>query len=69
MTFKITKEWIDRNKTTAGGWTAAQLSSLGVSWPPKKRWQKKLIGKSITLEQKNLFETSATVSKRRKQRG
>lgn len=50
----ITKEIIDQGKSKNGGWTKKQLSILGVSWPPEKGWQNKIIGKEIdkdTLDQ------------------
>src|SRR5262245_40113153 len=31
-----------------GGFTKRQLSILGVAWPPKKGWLKRMVGKSIS---------------------
>lgn len=39
------KEKIKRLQTAGGGWTKADLASLGVPWPPPKGWRKRLEGK------------------------
>ena len=39
-------DWLsgkDLTPTKNGGYTKAQLASLGVPWPPPKGWKKKLI--------------------------
>ncbi len=36
------KAKIEALKTERGGWTKESIASLGVSWPPKKGWKKKL---------------------------
>lgn len=56
MTFKITKEWIDNNKTVNGGYTSRQAESLGLNWPLVKGWKRSLVGANISLEKKVLFE-------------
>lgn len=54
--FFITKEWLNDNRTSKGGFTKSQLNSIGVTWPPKKNWLREMIGKEITLESKLKFE-------------
>lgn len=39
------KKQIEKLKTLKGGWTKADLASLGVPWPPPKGWRKRLEGK------------------------
>lgn len=41
----ITKEYIESLKTDQGGWTKKDLKKLGVSWPPKKGWKKRLLSR------------------------
>ncbi len=38
-----TSEIIESIRTPAGGFTRKGLESIGVSWPPKKGWKRKLI--------------------------
>ena len=56
--FKITKKWLDSNKTMRGGYTEKQMSTLCMSWPPKKNWQKDVIDKRISITSKIIFEES-----------
>lgn len=39
-------------KTKNGGYTRETLNKLGVSWPPAKGWQKKLIRENSLGEKK-----------------
>lgn len=57
--FIVTKEWIHSNSTSKNGFRAVQIHALGFSWPPPKGWLKHIIGKPITLDQKNAFEIGA----------
>jgi hypothetical protein len=34
--------WIERNRTTAGGWSRTFIESLGLTWPPPKHWKRNL---------------------------
>jgi len=45
---KLTREMIQSGASIAGGWNRAQLTVLGVSWPPKKGWAKALAGTEIS---------------------
>lgn len=33
-------EWIEREKTSKGGWTRATLEAHGVPWPPPRGWRR-----------------------------
>ena len=44
---KVTKEVIKSLETGNGGFNKKTLSLFGVKWPPKKGWQKKILGKEI----------------------
>ncbi len=41
----MTNEVIEESKSSAGGWTKAQLAVVGLEWPPKNGWKLLLIGK------------------------
>jgi 5-methylcytosine-specific restriction endonuclease McrA len=60
--FTVTREWIEKNTTKRGGYLAAQVHALGYPWPPPKGWLKRIIGKQITLEQRDAF-VAGTISK------
>ncbi len=58
--FKITKEWIDKYKTTNGAYTFKQLQLLGFdTWPPLKGWKKSVIGLHISEEARLKFEKAS----------
>jgi hypothetical protein len=40
---KYTKEEIERYLTPAGGYLRKDLEKLGVKWPPKKGWKRRLM--------------------------
>ena len=52
----VTREWIEANKTKAGGWRNAQLVQLGESWPPRHGWIERAVGKQISDEAYAAFE-------------
>ena len=54
---RISLEWIANNKTKNGGYKRVQLQAIGVSWPPKQGWPRRVAGKEISLEQKQFFES------------
>jgi hypothetical protein len=56
---RVTIEWIQGNKTKAGGFKREQLAAIGVTWPPKQGWPARCAGKWITDEQKAKFESFA----------
>jgi ribonuclease HI len=57
--FTITEEWLNQNKTPAGGYNRVQLNAIGVQWPPKSGWKTRAIGTSITMEAANVFISEA----------
>lgn len=59
LMFKVTKEWIDAYKTPNGGYCAAQLKMLGISFPLVSGWKDKAIGRLISFEAKDAFEAGA----------
>lgn len=61
----ITAKWIHKHKTAAGGWTAAQLIAIGVSWPPFHGWIGKAIGQEISEQQRRAFEADSALVKSR----
>jgi len=65
--FIVTEDWITRNTTKRGGYKAAQLKAIGVSWPPAGGWKQRVSGRLLSPENKRIFEsysggTSVTVS-------
>lgn len=62
--FVITKKWLNDNKTEKGGWTKKQVEMLNLDWPLKKNWQKEVIGQSMFLPAKQLFEKYKTPNKK-----
>lgn len=46
----LTHEMLQDAKTPAGGYNKAQLAILGIEWPPKKGWPRKLVGKEVSEE-------------------
>lgn len=61
--FTITAEWLEANKTSKGAYTQQQLLVLGVEWPPRKGWQKRVIGAEIRDAQKLQFERNGKIAK------
>lgn len=60
--FMITHDWIEHHATPNGAWTRAQLASLGVSWPPKHGWKRRLDGTFCTQAQRKAFEAPPVYS-------
>lgn len=56
MNTVITKEWINKFKSSKGGWTSTQMEAVGLKWPPKKGWIKSIAGNEISQEQAEIFE-------------
>ena len=49
----ITDKWLVENATPPSNgtaWTKAQLAVIGVNWPPKNGWKKRVVGKKISVE-------------------
>lgn len=56
--FVITKEWFDSNRDFISGLNRAQAEAIGEGYPLKKGWKERVIGKEITLEQKQNYENA-----------
>jgi len=65
-TFIVTKQWLHKNKTPAGGYTRTQIEALGNKWPPKSGWPKRAIGIHITEDQRKMFEDGAFIKAKQK---
>jgi 5-methylcytosine-specific restriction endonuclease McrA len=48
-----TREEIKKYISNNGGYTKANLAKLGVDWPPRKGWKKKLLGKNPNKRKEN----------------
>lgn len=59
----LTREFLDKGKTSRGGWTREQLRMVGVSWPPVQGWQLGVLGVEVT---DTLAETFLTLGRVRK---
>lgn len=48
------------NASSSGycGWTRQQLAALGIGWPAKSGWLKRLVGKEVTQDQWRKFVSS-----------
>lgn len=44
---RVSREEIEANSTSAGGFTREQLAKWGVSWPPPKGWKDELIAGEV----------------------
>lgn len=52
---KITEDWIRTNKSERDGWNFSQIALLGESWPPRKGWIQRAVGRDISDEDAALF--------------
>ena len=46
----ITRMLVDLGKSLYGGWSKAQLSCLGVEWPPIRGWRSRIEGNLISAD-------------------
>jgi hypothetical protein len=51
----VTKDFLLLGRTANGGYTKAQLTLLGVQWPPRRGWTRRIIGKEISIDTANRF--------------
>lgn len=51
----ITKQFLEDNRTPKGSFTKQQLKCLGVKWPPKSGWMKRVEGQEISDSDKQSF--------------
>lgn len=54
--FEVTEQWVRQHQSGNGGWTRDQLEVLGVSWPPREGWIRRVIGMEISDENRERFE-------------
>lgn len=54
--FIITKDWLNKFTKGGAGITRERASAVGLEYPVSKGWFKRLLGKSITNEQRIRFE-------------
>ena len=52
---KITATLIEAGKSIRGGWNRKQMDILGVDWPAREGWQRKVIGKEIHGDEAERF--------------
>lgn len=58
---KISREFIMEHRTDRGAWTKAQLSAIGVKWPPEKGWINRVVGRGISEDQRVAFINGAKI--------
>ncbi len=66
MKVEISEKLLTEGQSDKGGWNAAQLSLIGVAWPPVSGWKSLVIGKSITASDAAQFVALRTLAKGRK---
>lgn len=44
----LTREMVLAGRSKRGGWTRAQLKTLGVAWPPRQGWLDALSGTEVS---------------------
>jgi len=47
---RITRQLLASGASRNGGWSKEQLGLLGVTWPPKRGWVRRIVGKWIDEE-------------------
>lgn len=66
--FYVTEQWLTAHSNKGAAWTSGQLRVLGVEWPPKRGWTRRVVGTSITKEQRAAFEQLASERQARDER-
>ncbi|WP_395454818.1 hypothetical protein ACHMW5_13825 [Azospirillum melinis] len=61
---EVTDRLVEQAKTPAGSWTRAQLAIVGVTWPPKQGWRKRIEGKKITKADAERFVSLGKAGKK-----
>lgn len=54
-TITFTEEHMKQGASRRGAWSRIQLAHLGVSWPPKSGWRKRLIGSQVSVDDLRKF--------------
>lgn len=57
----VTTELLARGMSHLGGWNRAQLSAIGIAWPPMRGWKKLVIGRVVSAEAAEQFLARASV--------
>ena len=52
---KITATLIEAGESIRGGWNRKQMDILGIDWPAREGWQRKVIGKEIHGDEAERF--------------
>lgn len=65
---KITQELIRRGESGAGGWNREQLRLIGVPWPPKHGWRRRVEGRWISKADAEAFVSLRGVTLKRNKR-
>lgn len=58
---RITVEWLMAHRTPAGAWTLAQFRALGVPWPPRRGWVRRITGRYLDPARRAAFEQGVTI--------
>ena len=53
----VTQAWLEANRTKRGGWNAKQLAILGIPWPPRQGWRRRVDGLILTPAQVARFRS------------
>lgn len=56
--FIVSAQWFDNNRDCYAGLNRSQAQAIGEAYPLKKGWRERILGKEITLEQKESFEAA-----------
>lgn len=59
----LTEKFLLDNRTKNLGYTKVQLELIGICWPPKKNWKKKVINKVFDENILNKFEEISKLTK------
>ncbi len=51
----ITRKFIFSGRSIRGGWSAAQVNSIGIKWPLERGWIDRACGRTITHQQAERF--------------
>jgi hypothetical protein len=64
----ITDDYLNKHRSSSGGWTRSQILALGLVWPPTKGWKTVVLGKEISEANRRIFEAGLTAKQNRKAR-
>lgn len=56
-TVVITRQMLESARSPGGGFKRAQVEALGEPWPLRKKWVKRIVGKTVTVQQFELFKS------------